>query len=96
MKKFGWAWWYMPAVPALRRVRQVDSEFEASLGCIARPVLKRNETVYYVNNNLIFFLQLSYSQVYFLYQVDKLEKLISSNIHGNVPLTMLSLRDTKF
>jgi hypothetical protein len=27
-----WAWWYRTIIPALRRVRQKDHEFKASLG----------------------------------------------------------------
>jgi hypothetical protein len=28
------AWWYTPVIPKLRRLRQEDSEFKASLGYI--------------------------------------------------------------
>jgi hypothetical protein len=28
------AWWYTPVIPALRKLRQEDHEFEASLGYI--------------------------------------------------------------
>jgi hypothetical protein len=30
-QRTGALWWYMPIVPALRRLRQEDHEFEASL-----------------------------------------------------------------
>jgi hypothetical protein len=38
-----WVWWYTPAIPALRRLRQEALELEASLGSIGRTCLK-NET----------------------------------------------------
>jgi hypothetical protein len=46
------AWWYTPLIPALRKQRQVDSEFEASLvykvssrtaRAIKKPCLKKNK-----------------------------------------------------
>jgi hypothetical protein len=35
-----WAWWFMPIIPAVGRLRQEDHEFQASLGVIARSRLK--------------------------------------------------------
>jgi hypothetical protein len=32
-------WWYMPVMPARRRLRQEDCEFKISLGYIARAYL---------------------------------------------------------
>jgi hypothetical protein len=37
------AWWYTPAIPALRRLSQEDLEFKVSLGYIVRPCLKKNQ-----------------------------------------------------
>jgi hypothetical protein len=34
------AWWHMPVIPALRRLRQEDCTVRASLGCILRHCLK--------------------------------------------------------
>jgi hypothetical protein len=31
-------WWYMPAIPALRRLRQEDHKFSDSLGYTKDPV----------------------------------------------------------
>jgi hypothetical protein len=34
------AWWHVPIIPAIGRLRQKDCEFEANLGSTARPCLK--------------------------------------------------------
>jgi hypothetical protein len=34
--KESWAWWFMPVISALRRLRQEDHEFKASLGYTVR------------------------------------------------------------
>jgi hypothetical protein len=33
-------WWYVSLIPALKRLRQEDNKFEASLGYTANPCLK--------------------------------------------------------
>ena len=45
--KFGWAWWSIPLIPALRRQRQaMMSEYKASMGYIvsSRPARVRVRT----------------------------------------------------
>jgi hypothetical protein len=41
MLKLCLAWWFTPAIPKLREQRQEDHKFQTSLGCAARPFLKR-------------------------------------------------------
>jgi hypothetical protein len=36
-----WAWWCMPVIPELGRLRQEAHEFKASLGFIGKPYLKK-------------------------------------------------------
>lgn len=38
-----WAWCYTPVIPAVRRLRQEDGEFEASLDYIERTSLRGEE-----------------------------------------------------
>jgi hypothetical protein len=40
---FSQAWWCTPVIPAFRRLRQEDHGFEASLGYLVRPYLKRKK-----------------------------------------------------
>jgi hypothetical protein len=35
------AWWHMPVIPALGRLRQEDCEFEVYLNYIVKPYLKK-------------------------------------------------------
>jgi hypothetical protein len=37
----GWAWWRMPVIPALGRLRQKGEEFQASLDYEVRPSLDK-------------------------------------------------------
>jgi hypothetical protein len=39
-----WAWLYMPVILPLRKLRQEDCEFQASLGYIMRPCVKKKIT----------------------------------------------------
>jgi hypothetical protein len=34
-------WWYTSVIPALRKLRQEDHEFRASLGYMVRPSVKK-------------------------------------------------------
>jgi hypothetical protein len=36
-------WWHMPIIPALRRLRQEDPEFQVRLDCTVIPCLKTNK-----------------------------------------------------
>jgi hypothetical protein len=36
-------WWYTPVIIALRRLRQEDYKFEASMGNTARPCQKKKQ-----------------------------------------------------
>jgi hypothetical protein len=37
------AWWHTPVIPALRRLREEEHEFEVRLGYIIRPNLKKKK-----------------------------------------------------
>jgi hypothetical protein len=41
--KLSQVWWYIPIILALRRLRQADPEFEASLYYLSGPVSKQNK-----------------------------------------------------
>jgi hypothetical protein len=38
-----WMYWHTPVIPALRRLRQKDLKFEASLGSMERTCLKKKK-----------------------------------------------------
>jgi hypothetical protein len=39
----GQAWWYIPVISALRRLRQKNGKFKANLSDIGRPYLKKEK-----------------------------------------------------
>jgi hypothetical protein len=41
------AWWYTPIIPALKKLKQKDCEFEDSLDCRIRPFLKKTKSYEY-------------------------------------------------
>jgi hypothetical protein len=41
MLRASWVLWLTPGIPALRKLRQKDLEFEDSMSYIARPYLKK-------------------------------------------------------
>lgn len=43
-KGLSWVWRLMPVIPALRKLRQEDLDFEAGLGCLVRLCLKTMTT----------------------------------------------------
>jgi hypothetical protein len=44
------AWWYIPIIPALRRLRQEDCEFKTSLGYIVKLYLKKITIILFFSN----------------------------------------------
>jgi hypothetical protein len=47
-----WAWWDTPVIPALGRWREEDHELQISLDYIARPCLKRPNSILRKGNNV--------------------------------------------
>jgi hypothetical protein len=45
-----WAWWCVPVIPALRRLRHEDLEFKASWGYTERCYLKKNFAIFSISN----------------------------------------------
>jgi hypothetical protein len=41
-------WWNTPVIPVLRKLRQEDCEFQASLGYIVKTLLKNENSIYRV------------------------------------------------
>lgn len=51
-KGLSWVWRLMPVIPALRKLRQEDLDFEAGLGCLVR--LSQNNDNNGLETDLIF------------------------------------------
>jgi hypothetical protein len=44
-------WWYNAVISALGRLKQKDQEFKVSLGCLARPCLKKEKEKKEIQSN---------------------------------------------
>jgi hypothetical protein len=43
VEELSWVWWFTPVLLALGRLKQEDHEFNASLGYIGRPYLRKKK-----------------------------------------------------
>jgi hypothetical protein len=44
----------MPVIPALKRLRQEDCEFQANLDCTVKPYLKKTKQKAYLGESILF------------------------------------------